>query len=71
MALLSNANTFVPQLGEDDNSFVHKIDYSSEPLPLPETIKNDILGIINAIGQNAGITKYLFYGALERVKLKR
>lgn len=63
MALLSNANTFVPQLGEDDNSFVHKIDYSSEPLPLPETIKNDILGIINAIGQNAGINKYLFYGA--------
>ena len=63
MALLSKANTFVPQINEDDNSFLHKIEYSKEPLPLPEIIKNDILGIVNAIGQNAGINKYLFYGA--------
>lgn len=63
MALLSKANTFVPQISEDNNSFLHKIEYSKEPLPLPEIIKNDILGIVNAIGQNAGINKYLFYGA--------
>ena len=63
MALLSSANTFVPQMSESDISFVHKIDYSSEPLPLPELIKNDILGVVNAIGHNAGINKYLFYGA--------
>lgn len=63
MALLSSANTFVPQMNENDLSFVHKIDYSSEPLPLPEVIKNDILGVVNAIGHNAGINKYLFYGA--------
>ena len=62
MALLSSANTFVPQMSESDISFVHKIDYSSEPLPLPELIKNDILGVVNAIGHNAGINKYLFYG---------
>lgn len=63
MALLSKANTFVPQINEDDNSFLHRIEYSKEPLPLPEIIKNDILGIVNAIGQNVGINKYLFYGA--------
>jgi len=63
MALLSSANTFIPQMSEDDLSFVRKIDYSNEPLPLPEPIKNDILGIVNAIGHNAGINKYLFYGA--------
>lgn len=63
MALLSKANTFVPQINEDDNSFLHRIEYSKEPLPLPEIIKNDILGIVNAIGQNVGINKYLFSGA--------
>lgn len=63
MALLSKANTFVPQMNEYENSFLHKIEYSKEPLPLPEIIKNDILGIVNAIGQNVGINKYLFYGA--------
>lgn len=63
MALLSKANTFVPQINEDDNSFLHRIEYSKEPLPLSEIIKNDILGIVNAIGQNVGINKYLFYGA--------
>jgi len=63
MALLSNANTLVPQMNDSDLSYVHKIDYSSEPLPLPEIIKNDILGVVNAIGHNAGINKYLFYGA--------
>lgn len=63
MALLSNANTFVPQLNEDGSCFFEKIPTSSEPLPLPEIIQQDVMGVINAIGHNAGINKYLFYGA--------
>lgn len=63
MALLSNANTFVPQLNEDGSCFFEKIPASSEPLPLPEIIQQDVMGVINAIGHNAGINKYLFYGA--------
>jgi SpoVK/Ycf46/Vps4 family AAA+-type ATPase len=63
MALLSSANTFVPQMGENDLSYVRKVNYTDEPLPLPEVIKSDILGIVNAIGHNAGVNKYLFYGA--------
>lgn len=63
MALLSCANTFVPQMNENNITFAHKLEYSKEPLPLPEVIKKDILGIVNAIGHNAGINKYLFYGA--------
>lgn len=63
MALLSNANTFVPQLNEDGSCFFEKISASSEPLPLPEIIQQDVMGVINAIGHNAGINKYLFYGA--------
>lgn len=63
MALLSSANTFVPQINESEVSFLQRVNYTDEPLPLPEIIKNDILGIVNAIGHNAGVNKYLFYGA--------
>lgn len=63
MALLSSASTFVPQMNESDVSFLRHMDYADEPLPLPEVIKNDILGIVNAISHNAGVNKYLFYGA--------
>ena len=63
MALLSDTNTFVPQIEGNSNVFVKKIDISSGPLPLPEIIKNDILGIINAVGHNAGINKFLFQGS--------
>ena len=62
MAQLSNVNTFVPQINEDNLTFFHKIETDNEPLPLPEIIKDDLVGIINAIGHNVGINKYLFYG---------
>lgn len=62
IALLSDANTFVPQIEATDNVFVKKIDISSNPLPLPELIKDNILGIINAIGHNVGVNKFLFQG---------
>ena len=63
MAQLSSANTFVPQMKDDDLSFFRKMNIDQDPLPLPEEIKDDILGIINAIGHNVGINKFLFYGA--------
>lgn len=62
MALLSDTNTFIPQIEGNENVFVKKMDISSGPLPLPEIIKDDILGIINAIGHNVGINKFLFQG---------
>ena len=39
MALLSSANTFVPQMNENDISFIRRLNYTDEPLPLPEIIK--------------------------------
>ena len=63
MALLSNANTFVPQSETHDSPFFRKLAYSQEPLPLPDAIKDDILGIVNAVGHKAGINKFLFQGA--------
>lgn len=63
MALLSNANTFVPQFNENNSQFLEKLSPSNESLPLPELIQNDIIGVINAIGHNVGVNKFLFQGA--------
>lgn len=63
MALMSNTNTFVPQIRENNLSFFKRMEYDSSSLPLPEAIKNDIIGIINAIGHHAGVNKFLFQGA--------
>lgn len=63
MALLSNANTFVPQMSENEMGFFRRVDHSNEPLPLPEAITADVIGIVNAVGHNAGINKFLFQGA--------
>lgn len=63
MGLLSNANTFVPQSNEFESVFLTKVTGSSSPLPLPQAVSDEIIGIINAVGHNAGINKFLFQGA--------
>lgn len=63
MGLLSNANTFVPQSNDFESVFLTKITVNSSPLPLPQAISDEIVGIINAVGHNAGINKFLFQGA--------
>lgn len=62
MALLSDTNTFSPQMEETTHMFFTKLDVNTDPLPLPDSIKNNILGIVNAVGYNAGINKFLFEG---------
>ena len=57
MALLSEANVFVPQINENDMTYFKRVVVNNTPLPLPEDIKNDIMGIINAIGHKIGINK--------------
>lgn len=63
VATLANANTFSPQLYNSDLKFFDKLEQSFEPLPLPEPIQKDIIGIINAVNHNIGINKFLFQGA--------
>lgn len=63
MALLSGANTFVPQDNEYNLPFLTKINLTSgTSLPLPDLIKKDIVGVINSINHNAGVNKFLFEG---------
>lgn len=61
MALVSDANAFVPQ-ADDEGGFFRKMEPSSSPLPLPEAISADVTGICNAITHNAGVNKFLFQG---------
>ena len=63
MALLSDANTFVPQTEDMPSGFFEKLQIGDEPLPLPEAIEQDVLGIVNAVNRKIGINKFLFQGA--------
>lgn len=63
MALMSNANTFVPQMSENDSALFEKIDSSGDSLWLPDPVTQDILGIVHAVAHKAGINKFLFQGA--------
>ena len=63
MALLSNANTFIPQAKGLSSDFFEKVTVGTDPLPLPELIEQDIIGMVNAISRNLGINKFLFQGA--------
>ncbi|MGV8147253.1 MAG: AAA family ATPase [Alkaliphilus sp.] len=62
MGLLSNTNTFSPQMDDSKNIFFKRMDIESDSLPLPEAIKDDVLGIVNAVGHNVGVNKFLFQG---------
>ncbi|UUD36405.1 ATP-binding protein [Mycoplasmopsis citelli] len=62
MSLLSGQNTFVPQINEKYSSFVKKVSVNTDPLPIPDAINNDILGIINVAAKQIAINKFLFQG---------
>lgn len=63
MSLLSNVNTFVPQMSENASSFFEKIGGKEDMLLLPDVITSDLLGVVNAIEHHIGINKFLFQGA--------
>ena len=48
-ALMSSANVFVPQMYDEQTTFLQKMNASQSPLPLPTSIEKDIIGVINAI----------------------
>ncbi len=63
VSLLSNVNTFVPQIEDYDSAFFEKIESKEDMLLLPDSIMQDLLGVVNAIAHNIGIHKFLFQGA--------
>lgn len=63
MALMSNANTFVPQMNENDSALFEKLETSGDMLLLPDVIMQELLGIVHAVAHNVGINKFLLQGA--------
>lgn len=62
MSLLSNVNTFVPQVLENRSDYFEKVEAQGDMLLLPDAITQDLLGIVNAIERHIGINKFLFKG---------
>lgn len=64
MSLLSDANTFVPQMAEYQSVYFEKVNnLQGEMLLLPDSITQDLLGIVNAVEHHIGMHKFLFQGA--------
>ena len=63
MSLLSNVNTFVPQMEGHESTFFERIEAKEDMLLLPDSITQDLLGVVNAIAHRIGINKFLFQGA--------
>lgn len=63
MSLLSTTNTFVPQSGNIEIPFMRKADSVVSTLLLPDSITEDIRGMLHAIKHNIGINKFLFKGS--------
>ena len=63
MSLLSNVNTFVPQMEGHESVFFERIEAKEDMLLLPDSITPDLLGVLNAISHRIGIHKFLFQGA--------
>lgn len=62
MALMSDVNTFVPQMGENDYAMFERVKTDSDALYLPEVIAQDLLGIVHAVNHHAGVNKFLLQG---------
>ena len=61
--MLSENNTFIPQVSEDKFESLRKVQFANfTPLPLPEAISSDVIGIVNAVRRNIGVNKFLFEG---------
>lgn len=60
--LSSKSPTFIPQSMEFSSGLLRKVESSNNSLLLPESIMNDVNGIINAVHYKVGIGKFLFSG---------
>ena len=62
MDLISTTNYYVPQASYKNFQYLKKTVHPNKPLLLPDSLKNDIIGIVRAIDKNMGINKILFSG---------
>lgn len=63
MDLISTTNYYIPQSIYKNFQYLRKVNYENSALLLPDSIREDVLGLVRAINSNFGINKILFYGA--------
>ena len=63
ISLLSDANTFIPQMNNENLMFFKRVQPSVEGFFLPSSIETDLIGVANAIKGRRGVNKFLFEGA--------
>lgn len=63
MDLISTTNYYIPQNSYDNLVFLKKVELKNKTLLLPDSIKEDIIGIVRAANGKIAISKVLFYGA--------
>lgn len=63
MDLIYSTNFYRPQNNYRDFVFLKKQNIVNKPLYLPESIRDDILGIVRSSTKSINISKVLFYGA--------
>lgn len=63
MSLLSTVDSMIPQSIESESPFLDKVIVETDMLILPDSVKRDILGIVNAVSHRIGINKFLFEGS--------
>ena len=63
MEMVSNVPCLVPQATYQSLRFLRKVEYSTQPLILPDAIEEDVRGIAKAINKKSDLTKFLFHGA--------
>ena len=62
MSLISVTNYYVPQNTYKNLEFLQKKSFDNKPLMLPETISDDIIGLVRSASKSISISKALFYG---------
>lgn len=65
MSLIATNDIFIPQImyEEHELNFCTMVSTDSPSILLPQAINEDVMGVVNAIGYNAGINRFLFSGA--------
>lgn len=63
MELISTADYYVPQTSYKNLEYLKKCSYNDKPLSLPDTIYEDVMGLVRSVNKELPISKTLFYGA--------
>ena len=60
MELVSNVSFYVPQSNYHNLHFLRKVEYSTQPLILPDVIEEDVIGITRRLAKSQDCPSFCF-----------